>query len=114
MALKARPFGPGGMLMDILFFGGVLASIALGLLAWRQTRRPGNPGAARVIVAALLVFAALLIGFSFWGQYTLAGHHAFDEMDGLYPFVAGPLGTLLAAIAALIAWRARRRSGTEE
>lgn len=113
MPLKARPFGPGALLMDILFFVGVLVSIALGLFAWRQMRQLVRPGAARVIVAALLLLAALLIGFSFWGQYTLAGQHAFDEMDGLYPFVAGPLGTLLAAIAALTAWLARRRSGPD-
>lgn len=96
--------------MDILFLVGVLVSLALGVLAWRQTRRIARPGAASVVVSALLLLAALLIGFAFWGQYSLAGQHAFDEMDGLYPFIAGPLGTLLAAIAALTAWLAGRRS----
>jgi TRAP-type C4-dicarboxylate transport system permease small subunit len=96
--------------MHIIFFAGVLLSLALGLFAWRQTRSLKNHGAARVAVSVLLLSAALLVGFAFWGQYTLAGGHAFDEMDGLYPFVAGPLGTLLAAVAALTGWFARRRS----
>ena len=100
--------------MDILFFAGVLVSLGLGLFAWRQTRRLASQGATRVVVPALLLLATLLIGFAFWGQYTLAGQHAFDEMDGLYPFVAGPLGTLLAAIAALTAWLARRPSEPDE
>jgi hypothetical protein len=93
--------------MHIIFFAGVLLSLALGLFAWRQTRLLANHGGARVAVSVLLICAALLVGFAFWGQYTLAGGHAFDEMDGLYPFVAGPLGTLLAAVAALTASRAR-------
>jgi len=100
--------------MDILFFAGVLVSLSLGLFAWRQTQRLARPDAGRVGVPALLLIAALLIGFAFWGQYTLAGQHAFDEMDGLYPFIAGPSGTLLAAIAALTAWIARRRSEPDE
>lgn len=100
--------------MDILFFVGVLVSITLALFAWHQTRRLARSGAARIVVPALLLLAALLVGFAFWGQYTRSGAHAFDEMDGLYPFVAGPLGTLLAAIAALTAWLARRPSEPDE
>ena len=97
--------------MDILFVVGVLVSIALGLFAWRQMRRLATRDAAHVVVPALLLLAVLLIGFAFWGQYTLAGQHAFDEMDGLFPFVAGPLGTMLAAIAAVTAGLARRGRG---
>jgi hypothetical protein len=100
--------------MDILFFVGVLVSITLALFAWRQTPQLARSGAARVVVPTLLLLAALLVGFAFWGQYTLSGAHAFDEMDGLYPLIAGPLGTLLAAIAALIAWLARRPSQPDE
>lgn len=114
MALKGRQFVAGERLMQILFIAGALVAIALSLFAWRQTRRLAKPGAPRVVVPALLLLAALLIGFAFWGQYTFSGARAFDEMDGLYPFVAGPLGTLLAAIAALTAWLARRPSEPDD
>lgn len=95
--------------MLTLFLAGVLLALAFGILAWRQTRSLPKRSAVHVLVILLLVGAALLIAFSYWGQYTLAGHRAFDEMDGLYPFVAGPFGTLLAGAAALIGWRAARR-----
>ena len=96
--------------MLILFLIGVFLSIFLGVLAWRLTRTLPVRGIATILVRVLLLAAALLIGFAYWGQYTDAGHRAFDEMDGIYPFVAGPLGTLLAAAAALTGWLGSRRS----
>jgi hypothetical protein len=71
-----------------------------------------RPGAARIVVMALVVAAVPLILFAWWGQYTIAGHRAYDEMDGLYPFAAGALGLTLTIVAALAAWLATRRRGS--
>jgi len=62
--------------------------------------------------SAYVVVAVPLILFAWWGQYTLAGRHAYDEMDGLYPFAAGALGLLLTMLAALSAWLGTRRRGS--
>ncbi len=62
----------------------------------------------RLVPALLLTIAATLATFSYWGLFTQAGQHAFDEMDGLYPFFAG----ILAVVALLLfsAWLALRRT----
>lgn len=96
--------------MLILFLAGVTLAILLGVLARRLTRALPPLGITSILVHIFLLAAALLIGFAYWGQYTDAGHRAFDEMDGIYPFVAGPLGTMLAAAAALAGWLGKRRS----
>lgn len=72
-----------------------------------------RPGAIRLVVLALVATAVPLILFAWWGQYTVAGHRAYDEMDGLYPFGAGALGLLLTLAAALAAWLATRRPGSD-
>lgn len=100
--------------MQILFFSGLFLAVALGVLALRQTRALPRRSMTNILVSLLLVFAALLIAFAYWGQYTLAGLRAFDEMDGLYPFAAGPLGTLLTAAAAATGWFGRRRSRSKD
>jgi hypothetical protein len=35
------------------------------------------------------------LGFAWWGLQTTAGRHAFDEMAGIIPVVAGILGLCL-------------------
>lgn len=96
--------------MLILFLAGVILSVLLGVLARRLTRTLPPLGLTSIFVHIFLFAAAILIGFAYWGQYTDAGHRAFDEMDGIYPFVAGPLGTMLAAAAAFAGWLGERRS----
>jgi hypothetical protein len=46
----------------------------------------------------LLALAAVLGTFSYWGLFTEAGRHAFDEIDGMYPFFAGGLAVVLLLI----------------
>jgi len=96
--------------MLILFLAGVTLSVLLGVLARRLTRTLPPLGLTSILVNIFLLAAALLIGFAYWGQYTDAGHRAFDEMYGIYPFVAGPLGTMLAVAAAFAGWLGKRRS----
>lgn len=65
----------------------------------------------RVVVALLLLSAAALGAFAWWGQYTVAGRTRYDEMDGLYPLGAGLLAGFLVLVAAGIGWlEARRRN----
>lgn len=98
--------------MLTLFLVLAFLSIVLGALASHQTRALPKRGIISILVHIILLAAALLIVFAFWGQYTTAGHRAFDEMDGIYPVAVAPLGTLLAAAAALAAWLGRRRAGS--
>lgn len=96
--------------MLTLFLAGAFLSVLLGVLALRLTRTLPARGVTSIFVHIFLLAAALLIAFAYWGQYTDPGHRAFDEMDGIYPFLAGPLGNLLAAAAALVGWLGKRRS----
>lgn len=57
----------------------------------------------------LLALAVGLVGFAYWGLYTVDGGHAFDEMAGMVPFAAGVLGALCGLGAAVIWWRSRAR-----
>lgn len=64
--------------------------------------------------AVLLAIAGLVLAaFGWWGVYTPAGMHRYDEMDGIIPAAAGFLGIVLLAAAACVAllawWRASRR-----
>lgn len=62
----------------------------------------------RQLLPALLVAAALgCFGFGYWGLHTVAGRAAFDEMAGMIPLVALPLGVLLLVGAAVLAFRRR-------
>lgn len=100
---------PGAWRVDILSVAGLLLAIALAILALRRIRTLPGASAAKTLIVLLVAAAVPLIGFAWWGQYTVAGHRAFDEMDALYPFSAGVLGVLLTIGAALAAWRAGRR-----
>ncbi len=48
----------------------------------------------RVLSTLFLALAAMLGVFGYWGLFTEAGRHSFDEMDGMYPFSAGLLAIL--------------------
>jgi len=56
----------------------------------------------------LLITAIACFGFSYWGLNTVAGRAAFDEMAGIIPLAATPLGLLLLLCAAVL-WLKRRR-----
>lgn len=94
--------------MEILAIGGAMMAAAFAILALCRIHMLS--GAARVLITFLIAAAVALIGFAYWGQYTVAGHRAFDEMDALYPFAAGVLGLVLTIVAALTAWWAGRRA----
>ncbi len=63
---------------------------------------------AYLIAGTLLLAALACAGFSWWGLNTLSGRAAFDEMAGIIPLAAAPLGLLLAMVAIFICWRAAR------
>lgn len=52
----------------------------------------------RVLSTLFLALAAMLGAFGYWGLLTEAGRHAFDEMDGIFPFYAGILAILFFLI----------------
>lgn len=55
----------------------------------------------------LLVAALGCFGFSYWGLNTVSGRGAFDEMAGMIPLAAAPVGILLLLCAAVLWWRRR-------
>lgn len=54
------------------------------------------------------VLAVGLAGLAWWGIFTVAGRHAYDEMAGIVPFGAGLLAAILA-VCAMVAWWFGRR-----
>ena len=62
----------------------------------------------RVLPWILLLLAVCCWVFSYWGLNTTAGRRAFDEMAGIIPFVAGPIGIILALAAGIMWWWTRR------
>ena len=63
----------------------------------------------RLVAALLLVTAAALGVFAWWGQYTVEGRTQYDEMDGLYPLGAGLLAGFLVVVALGLLWLAARQ-----
>lgn len=65
-------------------------------------------------IGPILLLAAVIAcwGFFYWGLYTLEGRHAFDEMAGIIPFAAAPLGVILTLLAAVLWWSGRRKRGS--
>ncbi len=61
----------------------------------------------RILWKALLILAAGLAMFGYWGMFTQAGGRAFDEMDGMIPFFAAVASPIVFAIGALAWWRWR-------
>lgn len=57
----------------------------------------------RQLSYVFLCVALLLAGFAYWGIFTSAGRTRFDEMDGIYPWLAGA-ASLLLFLSALIIW----------
>jgi hypothetical protein len=62
----------------------------------------------RFLPVILAAVALALGGFSYWGLNTAAGRRAFDEMAGIIPLVAGPVGLCFLAGAIAAHWRNRR------
>ena len=58
----------------------------------------------RAVVVALVIGSVALLAFAAWGMWTTTGRRRFDEMDGLYPMLAGALGAVMAAVAVVLAW----------
>jgi lipopolysaccharide export LptBFGC system permease protein LptF len=56
----------------------------------------------------LLAAALACFGFSYWGLNTVSGRAAFDEMAGMIPLAATPIGVLILLCAAVL-WLKRRR-----
>jgi len=62
------------------------------------------------LITALLIVAALAcFGFSYWGLNTVSGRASFDEMAGMIPLAATPVGLLLLLGAAVVLWLGRRK-----
>jgi len=99
--------------MQFLSIAWFFLAAALAVLALRRCLVLPTWSAMRVLATLCIVAALPLVAFAWWGQYTAAGHRAFDEMDGLYPFAAGALGLLLTMVAALAAWLASRGRGSK-
>ncbi|MEY2563220.1 MAG: hypothetical protein QOH88_1413 [Verrucomicrobiota bacterium] len=60
----------------------------------------------------LIVAAVICEGFAYWGLETRAGRAAFDEMAGMIPLAAAPIGLCFAAAALLLWWRGTRAGQT--
>jgi len=99
--------------MQSLTYIWFVVAAALAFFALHRSRALRGGSGARIFVLLLICAAAPLNLFAWWGQYTEAGHRAFDEMDALYPFGAGALGLVLTMVASLTAWLATRRRGSD-
>ena len=63
----------------------------------------------RLLPVVLLLAALACFGFSYWGLNTVLGRAAFDEMAGMIPLAATPIGLLLLLCAAVLWWWWRRK-----
>jgi lipopolysaccharide export LptBFGC system permease protein LptF len=66
----------------------------------------------RVLPTVLLAAALACFGFSYWGLNTVSGHAAFDEMAGMIPLAATPIGVLILLCAAVL-WLKHHRPSPE-
>ncbi len=62
----------------------------------------------RALSTILLVAALACFGFSYWGLNTASGRAAFDEMAGIIPLAATPVGFLLLIVAAVLWFKSRK------
>lgn len=58
----------------------------------------------RTASSILLLLAAGLAAFAWWGLFTAAGRHAYDEMAGIVPHAAGVLSAILAVCPFVARW----------
>ncbi len=63
----------------------------------------------RALPAILLIIGTTCVIFSYWGLNTTAGHNAYDEMAGIIPLAAAPVGLVFIALAGGVWWLQRRR-----
>ena len=84
----------------------------LGRLVSGRAEFPMNPVAPAMRVAPLVFLGLALVceGFSYWGLNTVSGRRSFDEMAGMIPLVACPIGALLGVVALVVWWRFRPRA----
>jgi len=66
-------------------------------------------------MTSILCFAAstFLLVFGMWGIFSTSGQRAFDEMAGIVPFAAVLLSPILAIVALVAWWFARRAERIE-
>ena len=97
----------------VLFLALLLVpAVAFGTLGWWGTSTAtGRRVAPMRLVAAMLLLAAIACGaFAWWGTSTVAGRARYDEMDALYPVLAGALAVLFVLLASGFGWLALRRA----
>jgi heme/copper-type cytochrome/quinol oxidase subunit 2 len=56
----------------------------------------------KLVALVLVVLAVPLGAFAYWGVATKAGQRRFDEMDGIYPTLAGLVAAILLVLGALV------------
>ena len=52
-----------------------------------------------ISASVLLLPAAALLAFGYWGFFTRAGNTRFDEMDGMIPYFALVAGLVLVCVS---------------
>jgi len=67
----------------------------------------------RLTSIACFATSILLLVFGAWGIFSTSGQHAFDEMAGIVPFAAIVLSPVLAIVALIAWWFARRAERVE-
>ena len=63
----------------------------------------------RLLPLILILLALACESFAYWGLNTVPGRAMFDEMAGMIPLAAAPLGLVFLLTAALVFWRNRTR-----
>ena len=59
------------------------------------------------IVRIVIILLVLMMFACYWGLNTTAGRSAFDEMAGMIPLAAVPLGLCFAGAALFVWWKNR-------
>lgn len=65
----------------------------------------------KIAVVLAIVLGLAMMAFGWWGQHSLSGRRKYDEMDGIYPWIALAVGGMIVVIGitwliVLLAWRA--------
>jgi hypothetical protein len=56
----------------------------------------------KIAVVLAMVVGLAMMAFGWWGQRSEAGRRKYDEMDGIYPWIAMAVGGMIVVIG--IAW----------